>query len=119
MTTSDELIAVLATDPTDFDLFLVIADLLEEEGKNNLSIAYRWCGMTKKRPRQEVYNKKWSWSHNHNTYRAPSWNEARLPKETKHGTKDFLTMNTLFAGADTFLAAMQTLADNLELAGVL
>jgi len=64
MTTSDQLIAVIETAVLEkqiinFDLFLVIADLLEEEGDYPLSVVFRWCSRNKKVP---YLNPRWGWA---------------------------------------------------------
>jgi len=59
MTTADELIAALALDHKNHDLYLIVADRLEEEGQWELSQVYRWCGMTKHYPEQDYDHFDW------------------------------------------------------------
>lgn len=65
MTTSEQLIAALAQDHKNHDLYLIVADCLEEEGQNDLACVYRWCGMTHRYPNSPddgLFQKHfWSW----------------------------------------------------------
>ena len=50
MTTSDQLIATLEQNPSDFPLYAITADALEDEGEFELSLVFRWCARHCKRP---------------------------------------------------------------------
>jgi len=117
VTTSQQLIDTLAKDPTQFDLFLVIADLLEEEDNYRLSIAYRWCGENQKRPDWREFDSLWKWycTPFHKYPDAKKTDHARLPKILEEN--DFSLWAPLFRHS-SFQKAMQALADNLELAGI-
>jgi len=114
MTTSDELIAVLAQNPSDSALYLVTADLLEEEGNWELARAYRWCGENKKYPYRNP-DSEWEWFM---TWDIPAWNDNlqyRLAYKARKAM-DFNWFNLNFRqNHQTFISCMSALAEHFDL----
>lgn len=116
MTTSDELIAVLALNPSHFDLYLVTADLLEEDGQWSLSQAFRYCGDNGKHPRKvknpnvPVTQQKWLWlmftEESESEFRQ-TYKHCTLPNEWRQKME---RIGGSLKVSDSFLEAMQNLA---------
>jgi len=59
MISSNDLIAVIEKNPYDFDIYAVVADLLEEEDSFDLACVFRWCERYKKCP--DTAGEGWYW----------------------------------------------------------
>lgn len=115
MTTSDQLIAALALNPSDSDLYLIVADLLEEEGQEQLARAYRWCGENGKSPHRDICeqsNRGWSWTHE-TLGPLPKWNHARLPYNPS-STVSYRWFSENLCYRRSFASVMQTLAEHFN-----
>ncbi len=108
MTSSSQLIEAIALNPSDPVPYLIVADLLEEEGQVELARAYRWCGENRKRP---AFNKGIGWKFCWTIPGTQYDTEFRLPyrmiAEHDWYTKRFLDHKS-------FSSIMQALAEHFD-----
>ena len=114
MTTIDSLLRACEEDYTDTDRYLIVADLLEEDGQASLALAFRWCGENGKHPARHDYPGEykrlncWGWLRNQKDCFKP---ESMLTDEYLHYYLD--RRNGGWVGG-TFLEVMQALADVMQ-----